>query len=127
MNYKIQKLDGRHSYRRWFEYYIGFRQSMSYSQGPLQFAQAQKWFFDTYGWSAEIRQWADIHRWTAMGLQTVARPWATEDSVMEHLPAVCNRHWSWTNGATDLRIYLATDQELAFFQLAHPVDQKSRT
>lgn len=126
MNYKIQKLDGRHSYRRWFEYYIGFRQSMSYGQGPLQFAQAQKWFFDTYGWSAEIRQWADIHRWTAMGLQAAARPWTTEDAVMEHLPAVCNRHWSWTNGATDLRIYLATDQELAFFQLAHPIDQKSR-
>ena len=99
---------------------------MSYGQGPLQFAQAQKWFFDTYGWSAEIRQWADIHRWTAMGLQAAARPWTTEDAVMEHLPAVCNRHWSWTNGATDLRIYLATDQELAFFQLAHPIDQKSR-
>lgn len=126
MKYKLQKLDGRHSYRHWFQYYVGFRASMNYGQGPLHFARVQKWFFDTYGWSAEIRQWADIHRWTAMGLQTTAKPWTTQEEIFDHLPDVCNRHWSWTNGTDDLRIYLATDQELAFFQLAHPLDQKSR-
>jgi hypothetical protein len=93
----------------------------------MQFTQAQQWFSDTYGWSAEIRQWADIHRWTAMRLQSLHQPWQTEDRVLENLPAVCNRHWSWTNRATDLRIYVASDRELAFFQLAHSVDQKNRT
>jgi len=123
MKYKLQRMDGRHSYRRWFQYYIGFRSSMNYDQGPIQFAQVQRWFFNTYGWSAEIRQWADIYRWTAMGLQTSVRPYYTEDEVMKNLPDVCNPSWSWTNGTgNDLRIYLAGDPELAFFQLAHPID-----
>jgi hypothetical protein len=40
------------------------------------------------------------------------------------LPDVCNTHWSWTNGYNDLRIYVASDKELTFFQLAHPQDNK---
>lgn len=127
MTYKIQKLDGRYSYRRWFEYLIAFRYSMNYDEGPLKFAKAQRWFTETYGWSAEIRQWADIHRWTAMGLQTSVKPYTTEAEIMKHLPDVCNPAWSWTNGSDELRIYIASDRELAFFQLAHPVDQKSKT
>ena len=127
MTYRIQRLDGRYSYRRWFQYYIGFRSSMVYDQGPLHFATIQRWFINTYGWSAEIRQWSDIYRWTTMSLQTAAKSWATENEVMKNLPDVCNPRWSWTNGANnDLRIYVASDQELAFFQLAHPVDQKPK-
>jgi hypothetical protein len=60
MKYKIVKLDGRWSYRKYFEYAIIFSNRMSVWNGPLNFTEAQKHFFDTYGWSAEIRQWADI-------------------------------------------------------------------
>jgi hypothetical protein len=39
------------------------------------------------------------------------------------LPNSCNPYWSWTNGYDDLRLYVKSDQELSFFQLANPIDQ----
>jgi hypothetical protein len=91
---------------------------MNYDQGPLHFTTVQRWFTETYGWSAEIRQWADIYRWIGMSLQTNARPWYTDEEVLENLPDVCNPAWSWTNGTNnDLRIYIAGDQELSLFKL----------
>lgn len=124
MRYAIQKLDGRFTFRKYFEYYIGFTGRMSNRQGPLYFNQAQEWFTRTYGWSAEARQWEDIYRWThqsQMYFQGIPRIIRNSDSP-EDLPACCNPRWSWTNGYDDLRIYVASDQELAFFQLSHPLD-----
>ena len=124
MKYSIQKLDGRYTYRNLFEYCIKFSNRMAVDHGPLQFNDALKWFFDTYGWSAEIRDHSKMQKWT---MQTTAwlgnRQIQMASRILETLPDHCNPHWSWTNGYDDLRIYVASEKELAFFQLAHPVDQ----
>ena len=122
MKYKIHRLDGRFSYRKWFAYYIGFTGTMSNGQGPLHFNDALKWFMETYGWSAEIRDYAKMHAWTTLGTTwTMNRGKLT--TAGEELPKHCNPHWSWTNGYDDLRIYVATDAELNFFTLKYAVDQ----
>ena len=124
MKYTIQRLDGRFSFRKYFEYYIGFTGRMTNGQGPLHFNTAHKWFTDVYGWSAEVRQYEDMVRWTAGSqLYFQGAPRVIKNSDNDELPLCCNPHWSWTNGYEDLRIYVASDQELAFFQLSHPVDQ----
>ena len=115
MKYEIVKLDGRYTHRDLFQYCIKFGQRMGINRGPLCFTQAQRWFFETYGWSAEIRQYDDIVRW----FKTNNR-WINPTPM--DLPPECNPHWSWTNGYDDLRIYVATDAELTFFQLKFSQD-----
>lgn len=122
MKYSIVKLDGRYSYRENFEFYLAFTNSMTRQHGPILFNNAMTWFTKHYGWSAEIRQWHNIERWTSpqkMGLP-IASGILAEPSVH------CNPHWSWSNSHSDLRVYVATEQELMFWQLAHPVDQKKQ-
>lgn len=124
MKYTIQKLDGRYSYNNDFEYYIGFSDRMSNGLGPLQFTRAQKWFADTYGWSAEIRIWKDIQKWysKSVPMMAVKGGWARPAGfpAPDDLPPECNQLWSWSNSYDDLRIYVHSDKELAYFQLAHP-------
>lgn len=135
MKYQVQELDGRFSYNRLFQYSIRFRPSMNQDQGPLMFDRCVQWCVRTWGWSAEIRLWSEIARWHNIinkprGTRTVslqpliiAAPTDVLDDDVER-PEQCNANWSWTNQYDDLRIYLKTSAELAFFQLAHPVDQK---
>ena len=121
MKYEIQRLDGRFSYRHLFEYCIKFSNSMSSQQGPLCFSDVQKWFFQTYGWSAEIRVYEKLSRWTTqMNQVSVNSTHKSASGILTELPDHCNPHWSWTNGYDDLRIYMASEKELAFFQLAFP-------
>ncbi len=117
MRYKIVKLDGRWSYRKYFEYAVIFSARMSNWNGPMHFAETQKYFFDTYGWSAEIRQWADIREYY-QNVWNYVKP--NPPGVM---PECVNSYWSWTNGYDDLRIYVKSSQELTLFQLKYPVDQ----
>jgi hypothetical protein len=117
MKYKTVKLDGRWSYRKFFEYAIIFTGRMTNQQGPAHFSEAQKWFFDTYGWSAEIRQWADIRDYYH-NVYNYIRP-----NAIDTMPECVNPYWSWTNGYDDLRIYVKSPQELTLFQLKYPVDQ----
>jgi len=122
MKYTVTRLDGRYSYRQNFEFYLGFTNSMTRQHGPLHFNNAMCWFAERYGWSAEIKQWHNIDRWTStfkLGLPIAS-------SILADPTPHCNPHWSWSNLHTDLRVYVATEQELAFFQLTHPVDQKIR-
>ena len=129
MKYTVQKLDGRFTYRDWFEYLIAFPGRMANKQGPLNFTRTQKWFTETYGWSAEIRQYADIYNFhiTTSKLNNYRTgPLAPKLSgQLLELPPECNPYWSWTNGHQypDLRIYVKGDAELAFFRLKFPVDQ----
>jgi hypothetical protein len=125
MKYKIHRLDGRFSYRKWFGYYIGFTGGMANGQGPLHFNDALKWFMETYGWSAEIREYAKMHAWTISSTTwALGNYHSAAAGILEKLPDHCNPHWSWTNGYDDLRIYVATDAELAFFQLKHSQEQQ---
>ena len=126
MKYTIQRLDGRFTYRSWFQYYIGFSHKMSNDQGPLHFDQSLQWFVQTYGWSAEIRQYADIHRWVGMNQsmnQQMKKRFGNNIGItpIPDLPVSCNPHWSWTNGYSDLRIYVKSESELSWFQLSNKI------
>ena len=129
MKYTIQKLDGRHSYNNVFQYYIGFSGGMHNHRTPERFNEALEWFTQTYGWSAEVRQWMqirehyDVTNNFAFQLQKKFGNHPALVTKQQGIPAMCNPHWSWTNGLEDLRIYVGSEQELTFFQLAHPVDQ----
>jgi hypothetical protein len=126
MKYNVCKLDGRFSYNQWFKYYIGFSSSMAFDQGPLHFTQVQKWCFQTWDWSAEVRQWNDIYRYHTNRVPMMRVAGGFVRQVPKNLPEECNSYWSWSNGFTgagELRIYLKSEAELAFLQLAFPVDQ----
>lgn len=126
MKYRIVKLDNRFTYRKWFEYYIGFSNNMNMDQGPLHFNDAIKWFQNTWGWSAEIRQYDRMMKWADTGRLILGQPGANRlaSGILTEPPDHCNSHWSWTNGYDDLRIYTQSSAEIAFFQLRFPVDQK---
>jgi hypothetical protein len=118
LQYRLHCLDGRHSHRDRFRYYLSFPASMTQLSGPLCFNRAMAWCVQTWGWSAEVNQTAKILSWTLMITQFPR-------GILPETPEHCNPCWSWSNRlGSDLRIYLAGDAELAFFQLAHPVDQK---
>ena len=123
MKYTVTRLDGRFSYRKWFEYYIGFSSAMTNRQGLLHYNDTLKWFFETYGWSAEIRQYARILQWTSNTYINTLLNQQQATGILMQRSEHCNPHWSWTNHYRDLRIYVAKEKQLAFFQLAHPVDQ----
>lgn len=123
MKYQIIRLDGRYSHRDLFEYCIKFSNRMSVDQGPLHFNDGVKWFVDTYGWSAEIRDYDKMQKWTIQTTQWMGN-YRVAQGVLEELPEHCNPYWSWTNGYDDLRIYVRSSAEIAFFQLRFPVDQK---
>ena len=57
MEYKVKKLDGRYSHRKYFKYCVEFDKSQ---WGPLKFHNALKWMMETYGYTAEIREWQHI-------------------------------------------------------------------
>ncbi len=121
MKYKIVRLDGRWSYRKYFEYAIIFSNKMTSWRGPEHFTQVQKYFFDSYGWSAEIRLWDNMLEYVT----AIHRFVATNAGLPINLemPEGVNPYWSWTNGYDDLRIYVKSQQELTLFTLKYPVDQ----
>lgn len=122
MKYEIAKLDGRFTYRDLFEYYIKFSNSMTRGHGPLHFNAVLEWFRDTYGWSAEIRQYNNMMAWTTAS-RNVMNQFPKATGILSELPDCCNPAWSWTNGYDDLRIYVASDRELNFFQLRWQCEQ----
>lgn len=125
MKYTVTRLDGRFSYREWFEYYIGFASVMSNRHGPVYYNDALKWFHETYGWSAEIRQYGKIMQWTSNTyINNLLNQKRQATGILVERSDHCNPNWSWTNHYPDLRIYVASEQELAFFQLKFPLDQK---
>ena len=125
MKYEIIKLDGRYTYRDLFEYCIKFSNRMAVDHGPVKFNDALKWFLETYGWSAEIRDYSKMQKWTVQTTQWMGSSrFQAAQGVLNETPEHCNPHWSWTNGYDDLRIYVKSSQELTLFTLKYPVDQK---
>jgi hypothetical protein len=123
MIYQLHRLDGRHSHHDRFQYYLGFAASMANRSGPVYFNDAMAWCIKNYGWSAEVNLTRRIQSWTTT--MVAMNQIVTGITIPES--GYCNPHWSWTNIiGHDLRIYLRGDEELTWFQLAHPVDQKIR-
>lgn len=129
MKYTIQRLDKRYSYSDLFQYYVGFSHRMSDNQGPEKFNEVLQWFTKTYGWSAEIKQYANMlahHQRISSMNQLMHQKFKSHPlfkPTASIFPECCNNAWSWSNTYDDLRVYVATDRELTFFQLAHPIDQ----
>lgn len=124
MKYTVMKMDNRFSYKKWFDYCIKFSNRMANSHGPLTFNDSIKWMTDTYGWSAEMRQWAAIMAWVHTSHMISGQKFTpSSQRILPQHPDACNKHWSWTNGYDDLRIYVASDRELNFFQLRWPCEQ----
>jgi len=125
MKYSVQKLDGRFSHANRFQYFVGFSNSMHVNQGPESYNQALKWFTDTYGWSAEVHESQNIYQWYTQSVPFIKIHSAVrQPHISEQLPQCYNTYWSWSNHMSTLRIYVATDKELAFFQLNFPFAQK---
>ena len=129
MKYIIQRLDKRYSHANLFQYYIGFKPSMASDRGPEYFNEALQWFTRTYSWSAEIKQYKDIKRYNT-AFNNVAQQMKQKFGNhplgvpnQQTIPSYCNELWSWSNLYDDLRIYVATDRELTFFQLTFPIDR----
>jgi hypothetical protein len=129
MKYTIQRLDKRYSHADLFQYYIGFSARQINDRGPECFNEVLQWFTRTYGWSAEIKQYTDIKRYgtafnnVAHAMQRKFNGHPLGFRKPQSIPSCCNELWSWSNLYDDLRVYVATDRELTFFQLAFPVDQ----
>jgi hypothetical protein len=82
--------------------------------GILWFNDVKQWFENSYGTSAEIRDWDAMRKYHLRFGVHIETP----------IPKHVNFSWSWTNGYDDLRIYVKGDKELSFFKLANSVDSK---
>lgn len=126
--YKIHKLDSRYNFHQYFAYYIGFSHTTPQTKASLAFWRAQRWFSETYGFSAEIHSWDEIRRSAQFSQRSgMWRKTILSQAWIEEIDAddVLNIAWSWSIGreAKDYRIYCASDREVAFFKLAYKVDQ----
>jgi len=128
MNYRIAKLDGRWNYHSFFAFAVIFSPNIPdpgerigdkgmLLKFVLDFTTAQEYFLNTYGWSAEVRQWVDIYNYYKF---KNGGPYFSPESEM---PKCVNMYWSWTNGFNDLRIYVKSEKELTLFRLKYPIDQ----
>ena len=106
MNYTVKKLDGRYAHKQYFEYCADFGRQQF---GPINFHTTMVWMIETYGYSAEVRDFM----WIRSMLQK-RQQFNVPDS---DVPAFINPLWSWSNGGPELRLYFATDKELSFFKL----------
>jgi len=109
MYYKIVELDGRHSWRHLYGYYISFSRdhSLAPGTGVLEFDRARRWFNRTYGWSQDVKTQNEIAD-------------QMNDTVpSSHQPEDLNLLWAYSTEYRNYRIYVASDKELMFFELAH--------
>jgi len=103
MRYEITKLDWRHNHRDRYRYMIRFSIDSIIGTGALDFDRARRWFNQTYGYAQE----AELQ--VAMNRQCRAI----------NAPLESNPHWAYQTEYRDYRIYVASDKEVAWFQLAH--------
>ena len=101
MRYEIIELDRRHSYHKIYKYSIEFSKASWVGTGALDFDRARRWFNENFGWSQEV----DVQQKMA-GLSRV------QDNDI-------NFHWAFTTQYRNYRIYVSSDKEMAWFQLAH--------
>lgn len=103
MEYRIIKTNRRYSYHNRYAYILEF---CSHKQKELYWFQGLEWCTRTWGWAGPV-------------VETVRL-------IMEGEPKL-NTTWSYwvPDGVRSIpRIYLKSGEELAWFKLAHPVDQK---
>ena len=106
MKYNVIKLDGRHSWHKIYKYSIEFPKG-AFSSGVLEFDRARRWFNRTYGWSTDVKTQNEIAE-------------QLNDTVpSSHQSDDLNLLWAYSTEYRNYRIYVASDKELMFFELAH--------
>jgi hypothetical protein len=106
MKYEIVKLNGRNSWSKIYRYTIEFPKG-DYSSGVLEFDRARRWFNRTYGWSTDVKTQNEIAE-------------QLNDMVpSSHQQEDLNLQWAYSTEYRNYRIYVASDKELMFFELAH--------
>ena len=110
MRYEVTKLDARYANFGSFRYMLEFSKSTWKGTGVLDFDRARRWMNKTWGWTQDVNTRSALIRRLADPLNNSVK----EEDV--------NRHWSYSVLYKEYRIYLNSDKELAFFQLAHAQD-----
>jgi hypothetical protein len=111
MKYEIQKLDGRFTFKRHFDYAIAFENRMAHDKGPLYWAKCHAWLTETYGPSLEMSIWNEIKTWDEMRYMVSLGP---DPEVAE----LCNPDWAWSIAVpAKIRIYLKNHEVLTWFSL----------
>lgn len=114
MRYKIIRLDRRYSYRDQFDYLLEFQRERNsghvslgpngsgvYNSGVLAFDRARRWFNQQFGWSQDV---------------VTRGKMITSGAEIEEI----NTRWAYSVAYDQYRLYVASDQELQWFLLAHP-------
>jgi hypothetical protein len=108
MKYLVTRLDRRYSHSGVFDYMLEFsKNTRGNGTGVLDFDRARRWMNRTYGWSQDVEIQSAI-KWLGS-----VRPDVTVQ--VEDM----NQYWAYSVAYKDYRIYLASEKELTFFQLAH--------
>jgi len=109
MRYEVVKLDRRHSWCAQFAYMLEFSKSTWQGTGVLDFDRSRRWMTTSWGWSQDVETRSTLLKRRMDPINTVVQD---ED---------INQHWAYSVQYNDYRIYLASDKELGWFQLSHPV------
>jgi hypothetical protein len=107
MQYEVVKLDKRHSWHAQFNYMLEFSKSTWKGTGVLDFDRSRRWMNQTWGWTQDVET-----RLALLNRKRELRNTAVQDEDI-------NLHWSYSVQYNDYRIYLFSEKELAWFQLAH--------
>jgi hypothetical protein len=99
-NYKITKLDGRHTGNKLFSHYINYNVYVrgghtSISNNEINFLRARVWFWEKFGPSCELGKYNQVNH------------------ITEYSP-----DWAWQTEHNLLRIYVR-EKALNFFLLTH--------
>lgn len=114
MSYKIVKLDARYRYHQTWQYMIRIETGRGVFIKRDRWLEMLHWCHTTWGWtitaatSSQVLGNGDYSSWANRGW--VNAKWSYEEP---HPP-----------DRMEYRIYLRSGEELAWFRLAHSVDQK---
>ena len=100
-------MDRRFSHSASFNYMLRFSKAAWPGTGVLDFDRARRWMNRTWGWGQDVETRTAIKRCKMLNPDV-----AVQDEDI-------NQHWAYSAVYNDYRIYLASEKELAFFQLAH--------
>lgn len=110
MKYQVTRLDQRYSYRDQFEYMLEFSRSARVGTGVIDFDRSRRWMNRTWGWSQDVNTRNIL-------VDRIENP----DNTAVQTDDI-NPHWAYSVEYRDYRIYLAGNEELMYFQLAHAQD-----
>ena len=101
MKHKAKKLDQRYNGGEHFKYMVDVTRSISL-QNPNKYQGSNR--------MEKLQAFVDMRTWCW-------ETWGASCEMGAYLPLKQEQVWSWDSEHANLRIYLKTDKELAWFQL----------